>query len=203
MSLPPPGPDLARARFWDTASFAGPVATFAAVLLGVALAGGYDHFQWVGRTVTPLEAFGILGPMLLPVAAFFFARQKYRQAMAEVSRSWPVARGTVQTSEVLDRQTRTGHMYKLALSYTYEIAGVRYTGDGLAFAPDYWSDLAEVRKLALKYPAGTSIDVHYDPLDPSFAVLETTAEYAGQTTLVIGLMVVAPVVASLVAYLRQ
>jgi Protein of unknown function (DUF3592) len=203
MSLPPPGPDRARARFWNTASFTAPIAVLAAALLGVSLAGGYDHFQWVGRTVTPLEAFGVLGPMLLPVAAYFFARQKYQQAMAEVSRSWPVVRGTVQTSEVLDRQTRSGRLYRLALTYAYEIAGVRYTSDGLAFAPDYWGDVAEVRKLALKYPAGTSVDVHYDPQDPSFAVLETTAEYAGQRTAAIWVLVIVPLIASLVVFLRQ
>ena len=96
MSLSPPSPASSRASFWQTATYAGPPAIFVGVIVLVAVLGGYQNFQWVGKEVTPLEAFGILGPMLLPMAFFFHARQKHDTAMAEVSTTWPVAPGEVQ-----------------------------------------------------------------------------------------------------------
>ena len=47
------------------------------------LLGGFGPgFQFVDREVSPVEAFGILGTMLLPIAAWAYATMRLEQALA-------------------------------------------------------------------------------------------------------------------------
>ena len=170
----------ARVRLWERLRLLGPVV---ALLLPYPLArlmGGFGPgFQFVGQEVSPVEAFGILGTMLLPLAAWFYATMKLDQAMAILSRSWPTVPGKIDASDVrMKRSYRSGRFYALDVRYVYRVKGLDHVGTRLAFAPRWLGSEYSVNALAQRYAAGTTVDVHCDPDQPGIWVLETDDQLA-------------------------
>ena len=85
---------------------------------------------------------------------------------------WPTALGEV-TSSVVERVPggKLGPNYEPRLSYWYSVGGVRYTGDRVRFGDNVVSFEATARHRLAPYQTGTSIQVHYDPENPSRSVL--------------------------------
>lgn len=106
------------------------------------------------------------------LAMLYFAYQQYQDSKA--SETWPVASGTVVSSEVTryrnsDRQT----FYAADVAYEYTVNDVSYTGDKVAFSEVNTSKPDSAQKIVDRYPVGQQVEVHYDPADPGKAVLET------------------------------
>ena len=113
---------------------------------------------------------------------------------------WPVAEGTVITSEVTsqwhdDYNDGEGFFtYSPYVVYEYQVNGTKYDGCSVtSFILE--SDLAYAQGVVNKYPVGSTVRVHYNPTAPSDSVLEM---YVGPTTLIpfafgIGLVVVGSV----------
>ena len=79
-------------------------------------------------------------------------------------------------------------MNRADVIYGYDVAGVHYTGDTAASGTRVSSNLESVaRKMAEKYPAGTEIDVHYNPDNPAESVINP----GGRALLLLWLMPVA------------
>ena len=167
------------------------------------LMGAFENFQWVGKNVTALEAFGILGTMCFPFCAFFFARMKWDQVQARDSKASPTAAGVIHSSRVERRLTKSGMHYCLDVRYAYQFGGRTYQGETLAFAPRWFSDEARVEQLALKYRANAAVDVHVDPSAPDNAVLDTSEDLARQADWRIWVSLSAPLIAALVVGLRN
>ena len=55
--------------------------------------------------------------------------------------------------------------------YTYEVDGVTYQGDRLTIGTFTSSSQGLARRTAAKYPVGSEIKVHYDPLSPGESVI--------------------------------
>jgi hypothetical protein len=164
--------------FWGAMLVAGPAVAAIAPPLAVWLLGGFEDFQWVDQDVTPAQVFGIIGAMAFPFAAFFAAQAMFNQARAKASRAWPTAPGKVESCEQRRRSTRTGTVYQLALSYSYEVGGFEYQGHSAEFGPSWVANESLIDELARKYPAGTAVTVHFDPTDPQTSVLETSEALA-------------------------
>ena len=74
--------DRARVRLWETLRLAAPIVAFALPYPMARLLDGFGPgFQFVDREVSPVEAFGILGTMLLPIAAWAYATMIRRSAL--------------------------------------------------------------------------------------------------------------------------
>lgn len=157
-----------------------PAAALLLPLIAIWLLGGYENFQWVDKPVGFIGGFGILAPMLFPLGAFFYAQSRWNLARAHASRRWPTVPGVVQEDGVERRQNSYVILYKLALRYCYEVGGTSYEGDRVQFGPARVTARELIEGLAKKYPPGAKVDVHYDPNDPSTAVLETSDEMAQQ-----------------------
>ncbi len=95
-------------------------------------------------------------------------------------RSWPVVDGRVTQSRV----ETTGTTHRPAVTYAYEVDGIRY--EGMRFGlnttdggTDPWMDNAD-RERALewvsRHPPGTTVRVHVDPKAPSNAVLDPSTD---------------------------
>ncbi len=141
--------------------------------------------------------------MLFPAAAYFFADIKRNEAMALLSQRWHTTPGRVQSSEVVDRHARYFGLFRLAVSYTYDVAGRRYQGDTVAFAPKFWNDGDVVRTLAQKYRVGSTAEVHYDPDKPGLAVLETSDLFAAQRASTMWGLLIVPFMAPALLLLRD
>lgn len=82
------------------------------------------------------------------------------------NRAWPTVPGQITQSETVD----TGEEEEFRVEYRYEVNGVRQYGDVLQVGHSSASR-AKNRALLQRYPAGADVEVHYDPADPSTAVL--------------------------------
>ena len=189
---------------WQLAMLAGPAAAFVLPLLVTGLLGGFDDFQLVNQPVTFLQALGTLGAMLFPFGTYLYIRRKWNQARVRLSQSWPTVPGKVQSSEIERRVTGLpAVLWKLALSYGYEVSGNWYQGDAVQFGPKYVSSKELIFAHAEKYPAGTAVTVHYDPDDPATSVLEISDEMAQQNSWQIWLCFLSPVVISIIAAIKN
>ncbi len=101
--------------------------------------------------------------------------------IAETAR-WPTTLGTMVASSIVPEDVGTYfgksgnsrmHADRLHLTYVFDVDGHQYTGSR-------WSALHPSRDHAThsmlqKYAPGTGVTVHYDPRDPSAAVLDASA----------------------------
>jgi hypothetical protein len=112
---------------------------------------------------------------------FYFGRPVWQAWRA---RRWPHAQGTVTRSwtETVSRQvdptnstSETTSRINVRVSYRYVVTGTVHSGDRVTFFPSTMSHgFAQLaREHCDRYAAGTAIDVHCDPRNPSEAVIET------------------------------
>lgn len=171
-----------RVGLWQSLRLLAPIVAFVLPYPIARLSGGFaPGFQMVGQDLSPVEAFGILGTMLLPLAAWNYCTMKLEQTRAVLARSWPSVPGRIDTSDVLEKTAyRTGRYAALDVRYTYRVGGTDYAGERLAFAPRWQSDRYVIASLAKRYTAGATVDVRYDPDQPWESVLETDPQLARQ-----------------------
>jgi hypothetical protein len=108
--------------------------------------------------------------------------------MKQISRakSWPIAPGKIESIDVTsyvnksddDGRTRYTTMYRPQVVYSYNVAGVRYKGEGVPGAQVATSSEASAKKAAAKFTKGTSVEVHYDPANPTQSAVDPRAGWA-------------------------
>ena len=111
--------------------------------------------------------------------ALFFYWGQPMLAKATASEKWPVVQGIVKSSDVATSKDNDGQsMYSPNVVFEYTVAGSKYISTsvdvGLGWSS---SSSASAYRVVNKYPAGDSVEVAYDPADPSYGVLETGAHF--------------------------
>lgn len=158
----------------------------------------FDDFRWVGQDVTPFQGFLILSILCFPFAIWFLASIRRDVLLSRLSQTWPTVPGVLLDRKTEKRISRSGVSYIVSLKYTYEVGGRKYQGEQLAFAPSRIDSGDTLDRLLQKYVANAAITVHYNPADPTDAVLETGEELALQRLwrvwVLLGVPVLAPVV---------
>lgn len=108
----------------------------------------------------------------LVVLLFFVASYRYSRKAAD----WPMVRGTVLSSgseQVEKRQNgRAQTCYVPVVEYGYRVRDVDYVSRQIKVGVALSADQAYALRVAARYPQGSTVDVHYDPADPSNAALE-------------------------------
>lgn len=81
------------------------------------------------------------------------------------------ATGRVIDADVQSTRHKNSYTHRLELAYRYEVLGTAYEGQLWNYteieSSDKWA-----QRIAQTYPPGTSLTVHYNPADPSEAVIE-------------------------------
>lgn len=119
---------------------------------------------------------------------------------SKAAESWLKTQGVVQSSELSVRRNRdtdgsSSTQYFPKVVYNYEVKGTNYTSNVLSFGKANTSK-KKANLAVAKYPVGTSVQVYYDPADPTKSVLETEANgfvmnlILGIFLVVIGLLMV-------------
>lgn len=103
------------------------------------------------------------------------------------SRSWPVASGTILSSEVDSRRSNDRTRYRALVEYQYEVDGRIYIADRIRFG-SVWGDRRSAERTARRYPEDTEVEVRYDPDETREAVLEAGATWGGWAILGFGLV---------------
>jgi hypothetical protein len=98
-------------------------------------------------------------------------RELWRQHQAE---SFPHVQGLVRTSETTTTRGSKGRInYHPYIAYRYSVDGTNYAGCRYRYdaCPN---DQESVNEIVAAHPAGSPVDVYYNPQDPLDAVLSTT-----------------------------
>jgi hypothetical protein len=114
----------------------------------------------------------LMGLALLGVGmalAFAGGRMVYR---SRVSQDWPTAQGTVTSSRVETLRSKRAVSFRPEVSYRYEVNGVPYTSDTVAFDGHGSGGLETAQAVSRHYTTGSTVTLHYEPEDPSVACLQ-------------------------------
>ena len=121
-----------------------------------------------------LLVFGVLGAIFLVIA--LVSRQK-----AQTSQSWPTAAGTVLAAELkehvshdYDDTPSTRYSFEPVVEYSYAVGAQTFTSRRIGYGANRFSR-SQAQKTVERYPVGSAVTVHYNPTNPTEAVLETQA----------------------------
>lgn len=120
----------------------------------------------------------ILIPMIFMVIGIVLLFIYFRNlAKVRASQTWSTAQGTViqswvRKSNSTDSDGSVSSSYHPEIHYSYQIMGVDYQGNKIAFGPKVGGNRSGAEKMVEKYPTGANVTVYYQPDKPANAVLE-------------------------------
>lgn len=153
--------------------------------------------QTPAKQMTPRQAlfimpiFAILGILLTVFWGIPTARN------ATKSQQWPSVEGSITLSDMATNyDSEDGSVtYSAKVFYAYSVGGTAHTGSTVSFGDYGSSDPSHAGGIVSRYPAGSRVQVYYDPVDPNNSVLEPGATWssfvgviAGIVFLVIGIL---------------
>ncbi|OGO25294.1 MAG: hypothetical protein A2144_04885 [Chloroflexi bacterium RBG_16_50_9] len=101
----------------------------------------------------------------IAVVAFVVVVSSQDRRVSSQWSQWPTVQGNITSSETTSGKLPNGETYyRLNTRFRYEVEGTLYYSTQSWYA----ADQEEERK----YPPGTRVTVHYDPLEPQTAVIE-------------------------------
>jgi hypothetical protein len=97
--------------------------------------------------------------------------------LARAAESWPTVEAVIVSSELVVEddtvsEDETVETYGADIVFTYTIDGVSYRSGRVSFGSYRSSDIGHAYAIIERYPVGATVAAHYDPADPSSAVLE-------------------------------
>jgi hypothetical protein len=132
-----------------------------------------DAFPLKGHPTPPLTAFMLMGTLGFPIGTMSLLGAWLDDWRAQQSKSWPTVTGKVRVSEVSVRFGK-GPRNLPDVRYAYEVDGLRYESSNIRFAQGRTRFRSQAEELVDRYPAGSDVEVHYNPADPGVAVLDTS-----------------------------
>ena len=121
---------------------------------------------------------GCIGAVILLIVGLgIIAGVYYFYRTAAASQSWPTTSGTVTLSSYYRNDSRDsdGHTsitYGAKIHYKYQVDGTDYHGDRVSSLDYSSSNTKHVHSIMDRYPMGKEVTVHYNPDNPSDALLE-------------------------------
>ena len=109
------------------------------------------------------------------VLLFFFAGRR----VAKEAAGWPVTRGTVVISSTESlhqmQQGRDVISYAPVVEFSYQVNGRDYRSRQITLGARLAGTRSFAEQIAARYPQGSPVEVHYEPANPSNAVLQITS----------------------------
>ena len=159
------------ARFF---TFVLSLALFSAATFGAAFAD-----TTADADAKPYIVFGGIaaGIALLGFGLFLIKNGRDRRRIGQQSGHWPLTDGKILTAIVAQKWHPTAGTYHVPrVRYSYAVAGRQYQGDVIRLGIEQFGLGGKQQAQACidRYPVGATFPVHYDPTDPSVALLEAT-----------------------------
>jgi hypothetical protein len=99
----------------------------------------------------------------------------YRRYLMRAN-AWPVVPGRVTVSRVEQRAASgdgsNRRSYAAVVEFRYEVGGLHFSSRQIALGLTTSGSRSAADKVAARYPVGATVEVHYDPANPSQAALE-------------------------------
>ncbi len=134
--------------------------------------------------------------MIILFGGSFFSYHLFKKSMKEYksSKSWPSVSGTITRSEIETRaewdskKKKTIKTYIPHINYTFYVKDREFRGTRVSFG-DYTSNSRmAVRVLIRDYPINKTVQVYYNPQDPSMCVLERKLGLGSYVALIVAIM---------------
>lgn len=126
------------------------------------------------------------------IICFIIGRNTLKTARA--SKKWPAVQGKITSSGTAQMNTlQGGPAYAASVKYEYEVDGKKYNADRISMGQYGTGGGGHAKAEAAKYPAGKTVAVHYDPQNPSQAVLEPGGAVFTSVFLLFFAVILAPV----------
>lgn len=138
--------------------------------------GSSRHRTTVRTAKQPPKLVRLLFPIPFALAGLFVVWLGIGDVLdGHASTDWPTVPGEVTESFVETHSDDDGTTYSAEVRYTYTVDGEPLRGDRVAFS--VWNaGHAKARAIVDTYPVGRTVDVHYEPSDPTNAVLVPGAQ---------------------------
>jgi hypothetical protein len=119
---------------------------------------------------------------VIGVGIFFPARSARKRDQMRLS--WPTAKATVMSAEVVQPQalaagtSKNADQFDVSVKYQFRAGGQLHFGASVSY-PRYLYREQEADRIVSRYPAGATVTVYYNPEDPRECYLEiqNTAKY--------------------------
>jgi hypothetical protein len=110
---------------------------------------------------------------------------------ATAATRWPTATGTILSSVVESHRTLAANkrsqsvvVWSPVVEYSYRVLDRDYHGSRVAFGAAAAGARALAERTVARYPVGQTVAVHFNPSNPSFAVLEPRVAFNWTTLLI-------------------
>ncbi|GAA4430869.1 DUF3592 domain-containing protein [Bremerella cremea] len=90
---------------------------------------------------------------------------------AHQATQWPMVQGEIVSSELKSHTNKNSHSWRCEVQYAYQVEGVSYRGDRIAFGYDGTNREKLHADLHRKLKAAEVVDVYYNPANPSESCL--------------------------------
>jgi hypothetical protein len=125
--------------------------------------------------------FGIVGLLCLWTGATNFIS-------ARKATDWPVAEGTILKAALEEVSDAESSKLIPHLLYEYRVAGKRYVSSRITFAQRAFDNDTWSKDLVRRYPIGSKVKIHYDPVEPNEAAIFVGVTYHGYAQPIFGLV---------------
>jgi len=148
-----------------------------------------------GPLLFALVCGGFFALVAVGLGGFFIVFSLRSRKKADQSQSWPTTGGQITAASVVTSQSvpdddgNTYPLYYPLVKYEYNLSGQDYTSDRISFGSRKTFKRHEqaVQEQA-RYPVGKAITVHYNPVNPGEAVLETRQVIGGRFSMALGVI---------------
>lgn len=119
-----------------------------------------------------LGAIALVGLLFMGIGLVIFYLATGERKKAIQSQGWPQVSGEV-THSAAQAHDDEGHLtYYSKIVYRYTVDEQSYSSDRVQFGARSGASQKFAQRWSEKYPAGTSVQVYYDPSNPAEAILE-------------------------------
>jgi hypothetical protein len=167
--------DIDRARRtltnWALARVFLPIAVFLATIwLGNALDAWPD--SWISPVTSVSTAIFAFGLLVFPGATFFALTSQLMALRVQAARIWPMVKGRVVTSG----EEGFGSSVFLRIRFRYTVNGKEYENATPHLGNIWGVGNATAWQVLAVHPAGTEVEVRYDPADPEGGIVPELAQ---------------------------
>jgi hypothetical protein len=157
----------------------GCILLFFVIVAAFLILGEKGVEDWLTR-VTPQFTNVKLAALVGAMGAFVAALAISMELQIRAANQWPTASGKIMSSGTQEyRDSGADHsrlkMYRSKVVYEYHVAGQKYTSDKITQGEKLGSSSQSLAgRTASKYKVGDSVQVYYNPKNPSEAILNRT-----------------------------
>ena len=106
--------------------------------------------------------------------------------LATASQTWPTAQATITSSGISESHDDDGTTYHPEVEYRFTVKGKEYTNSKISATGLSSSHESEVQQIIDQYPEGSTQTVHYNPADPSTAILQAGLAKGDNEPMILG-----------------